>query len=163
MNSLTKRNSTKLLPRWTSASFIALSVKKIWSNYLKLIKMSTSKTRFLKSWWSHKTYKANKFIYQAVLQSVFMEQWWPRVPRCLRQPEVHMNDMFTFCYFFCWSECFPKLTTINHCKHSPALHPQKMWRQNQCFINSSSNWKTISPRNGQTEWSCEIIHASFCC
>ena len=125
MNSLTECNSTKLLPRWTSASFIALSLKKIWSNYLKLTKMSTSKTWFLKSWWSRTTYKASKFIYPSCAPEVLVEQRRPGVLPSLHRPEVHVNDVFTFCYFFCWFQCFPKLTAINHCKHSPALHPPK--------------------------------------
>ena len=62
---------------------------------------------------------------QAALKTAFVWQWLPKVSPCLHRPKVQMNDMFTFHDLLYRYECFPKLTTISYCKHSPTPTPQK--------------------------------------
>lgn len=93
----------------------------------------------------------NQRVYLPKLYArVFIWQWWPKVSSHLHQPKVQMNDLFTFHDLFYWYECFQKLTTINHCKHSPTTYPQKDVRTksvfHQHFIQLENNFSKEWPK-----------------
>ena len=99
---------------------------------------------------------------QDVLKTVFVWQWLPKVSPCLHQPEVRVNDMFTFHDLLYRYECFPTLTTTSYCKHSPTPTPQRDVKTkpvpHQQFIQLENyftkKWPKLTVKSGDNIWEC---------